>query len=80
MLFRSSVTRCREGRTELFIRGEYRFRIVDTLLTNFHLPRSSLLLLLDAFCGNRWRELYRCALDTGYRFLSLGDAMLVSRR
>ena len=75
-----SVTRCREGRTELFIRGEYRFRIVDTLLTNFHLPRSSLLLLLDAFCGNRWRELYRCALDTGYRFLSLGDAMLVSRR
>jgi S-adenosylmethionine:tRNA ribosyltransferase-isomerase len=68
-----------EGRTSLFIRGEYPFAVVDVLLTNFHLPRSSLLLLVDAFCGPRWRELYATALEEGYRFLSFGDAMLVGR-
>ncbi len=67
------------GRTSLFIRGDYPFRIIDLLLTNFHLPRSSLLVLLDAFCGSRWRSLYETALESGYRFLSFGDAMLVSR-
>ena len=67
------------GRTRLFIHGSYRFRIVDLLLTNFHLPRSSLLLLLDAFAGARWRELYELALNTNYRFLSFGDAMLIDR-
>ncbi len=69
-----------EGRTRLFIHGDYPFAVADALLTNFHLPRSSLLLLLDAFCGERWRKLYRLALEDGYRFLSFGDAMLVSRR
>jgi S-adenosylmethionine:tRNA ribosyltransferase-isomerase len=68
-----------EGRTSLFIHGDYRFRVVDVLLTNFHLPRSSLLLLLAAFMGERWRDLYAVALAEGYRFLSFGDAMLVSR-
>ncbi|MDA8379414.1 MAG: tRNA preQ1(34) S-adenosylmethionine ribosyltransferase-isomerase QueA [Actinomycetota bacterium] len=68
-----------EGRTSLYIRGDYPFRVVDVLMTNFHLPRSSLLLLLDAFAGPRWRELYRVALEAGYRFLSFGDAMLVAR-
>ncbi|MBV8159539.1 MAG: tRNA preQ1(34) S-adenosylmethionine ribosyltransferase-isomerase QueA [Acidimicrobiia bacterium] len=68
-----------EGRTSLFIRGDYRFRVVDVLLTNFHLPRSSLLLLLAAFAGDRWRDLYNLALAEGYRFLSFGDAMLVGR-
>lgn len=67
-----------EGRTQLFIHGDYRFKIVDVLLTNFHLPRSSLLLLLAAFVGERWRDLYACALAEGYRFLSFGDAMLLS--
>ena len=52
-------------------------RVVDVLLTNFHLPRSTLLLLLEAFCGPRWRALYEEALRQGYRFLSFGDAMLV---
>ena len=52
---------------------------VDALLTNFHLPRSSLLLLIDAFIGPRWRELYETALAEGYRFLSFGDAMLLRR-
>jgi S-adenosylmethionine:tRNA ribosyltransferase-isomerase len=65
------------GETELFIHGKYRFQVVDVLLTNFHQPRSSLLVLLEAFCGPRWRELYREALAEGYRFLSFGDCMLV---
>jgi S-adenosylmethionine:tRNA ribosyltransferase-isomerase len=69
-----------EGSTSLFIHGDYPFAVVDALLTNFHVPRSSLLLLLAAFCGDRWRGLYRLALEDGYRFLSFGDAMLVSRR
>jgi S-adenosylmethionine:tRNA ribosyltransferase-isomerase len=67
------------GRTDLFIHGDYPYKIVDVLLTNFHLPRSSLLLLLAAFCGDRWRALYEEALAEGYRFLSFGDAMLVAR-
>ncbi len=68
-----------EGRTDLFIHGAFDFRVVDVLLTNFHLPRSSLLLLLASFAGGRWRDLYASALAEGYRFLSFGDAMLVSR-
>ena len=67
------------GRTDLYIHGDFRFRVVDVLVTNFHLPRSSLLLLVEAFCGPAWRELYTTALDDGYRFLSFGDAMVVGR-
>ena len=76
----AATTGALEGRTALFIRDGYRFRVVDVLLTNFHMPRSSLLALLHAFCGDRWRALYDEALAAGYRFLSFGDAMLVSRR
>lgn len=68
-----------EGRTELFIHRPYDWQLVDVLLTNFHLPKSSLLVLVDAFVGPRWRELYALALDDGYRFLSFGDAMLLAR-
>jgi S-adenosylmethionine:tRNA ribosyltransferase-isomerase len=69
-----------EGRTDLFITPGYEFRAVDVLLTNFHQPRSSLLVLLAAFVGHdRWRRLYANALEHDYRFLSFGDAMLVSR-
>jgi S-adenosylmethionine:tRNA ribosyltransferase-isomerase len=68
-----------EGRTELFIRRPYEWQLVDVLLTNFHLPRSSLLVLVDAFVGGRWRDLYALARDDGYRFLSFGDAMLLTR-
>ena len=68
-----------EGRTDLFIRPPFDFRVVDVLLTNFHQPRSSLLVMLEAFAGHRWRELYGTALADGYRFLSFGDAMLVGR-
>jgi S-adenosylmethionine:tRNA ribosyltransferase-isomerase len=68
------------GETRLYIFGNYPFQVTDVLLTNFHQPRSSLLLLVEAFCGPRWRDLYAVALDRGYRFLSFGDAMLVGRR
>lgn len=68
------------GTSELFIRRGFRFQVVDRLLTNFHVPRSSLLVLLDAFVGPRWKDLYRVGLDEGYRFLSFGDAMLIERR
>jgi S-adenosylmethionine:tRNA ribosyltransferase-isomerase len=68
------------GRTDLFIRGEYPFRLVDVLITNFHMPRSSLLVLVEAFAGPVWRDLYATALAEGYRFLSFGDAMIVRRR
>jgi S-adenosylmethionine:tRNA ribosyltransferase-isomerase len=69
-----------DGRTELFIHDDYPFRVIDLLLTNFHQPRSSLLGLVEAFVGSRWRALYEVALAERYRFLSFGDAMLLSRR
>jgi S-adenosylmethionine:tRNA ribosyltransferase-isomerase len=72
--------RAGSGATSLFIHPGHRFRAVDGLLTNFHQPRSSLLVLLAAFIGDeRWREAYAHALDAGYRFLSLGDCMLCWR-
>ena len=67
-----------EGRSRIFIRRPYEWSVVDVLMTNFHLPRSTLLCLVDAFIGPRWRELYAAALTEDYRFLSFGDAMLLS--
>ncbi len=67
------------GRTDLFIAPGFDLAVVDVLLTNFHLPRSSLLVLIEAFAGPHWRQLYREALAAGYRFLSFGDAMLLGR-
>ena len=69
-----------EGRTDIFIKRPFEFKIVDLLLTNFHLPKSTLLIMLDAFLGERWQSLYKEALDENYRFLSFGDAMLVQRQ
>ena len=66
------------GRTELFITPGFEFRRVDALLTNFHLPRSTLLALVMAFAGiEETRRLYRLAIEEGYRFYSFGDAMLL---
>ncbi len=66
------------GRTDLFITPRFEFRRVDALLTNFHLPRSTLLALVMAFAGvEETRELYRTAIAERYRFYSFGDAMLV---
>ncbi len=67
------------GRTNLFIRRPYPWKYVDVLMTNFHLPRTTLLLMIDAFIGPRWRDLYETALANDYRFLSFGDAMLLER-
>ena len=67
-----------EGRTDLFITPGFEFCRVDALLTNFHLPRSTLLALVMAFAGvEQTRELYRIAVAERYRFYSFGDAMLV---
>lgn len=74
-----AVTGEAAGRSSLFIRRPFDWRVVDVLMTNFHLPRSTLLCLVDAFAGPRWRFLYETALAEGYRFLSFGDAMLLSR-
>jgi len=66
------------GRTELFVVPGFEFRRVDALLTNFHLPRSTLLALVMAFAGvEQTRRLYRLAIEERYRFYSFGDAMLV---
>jgi S-adenosylmethionine:tRNA ribosyltransferase-isomerase len=66
------------GRTDLFVTPGFAFRRVDALLTNFHLPRSTLLALVMAFAGiEETRELYRLAIADRYRFYSFGDAMLI---
>src|SRR6266436_2735614 len=66
------------GRTDLFVTPGFEFRRVDSLLTNFHLPRSTLLALVMAFCGvEETRRLYELAIDERYRFYSFGDAMLI---
>ncbi len=67
--------------TELFVTPGFRFQVVDALLTNFHLPRSTLLMLVSAFAGvEQIRAAYRHAVAAGYRFFSYGDAMLLQRR
>ena len=68
-----------EGRTDIFIHSGFAWRVVDVLMTNFHLPRTTLLMMIDAFVGPRWRTLYEIAVAEGYRFLSFGDAMLLDR-
>ena len=68
------------GYTKLFIYPGYKFKVVDRLITNFHLPRSSLLMLVSAFIGyDNMKQLYKIAIDEKYRFLSYGDAMLLKK-
>lgn len=74
-----AVTGGRSGRTNLFITPGFEFRYVDVMLTNFHMPRTTLLLMISAFVGERWRRLYEHAIRNEYRFLSFGDAMLLDR-
>ena len=69
--------RATSGESTLFIQPGYRPRVVDALITNFHAPRTTLIVLVAALLGDRWREVYRTALARGYRFLSFGDAMLI---
>ena len=66
------------GETSIFIRPPYRFRAIDHLITNFHLPRSTLMMLVAAFAGyDLTMHAYREAIARGYRFYSYGDAMVV---
>jgi S-adenosylmethionine:tRNA ribosyltransferase-isomerase len=67
------------GRTNLFIHRGFDWQCVDLMMTNFHLPKTTLLLMIDGFVGDRWRDIYASALENGYRFLSLGDTMLLNR-
>jgi S-adenosylmethionine:tRNA ribosyltransferase-isomerase len=67
-----------EGQTDLFIYPGFQFRVVDALITNFHLPRSTLLMLVSAFAGREFiLRAYQEAIREGYRFYSFGDAMLI---
>ncbi len=69
------------GESSLFIKPGFEFRVVDALLTNFHLPRSTLMVLVSAFAGTRLiRDAYRHAVEQEYRFFSYGDAMFIANR
>ncbi|MDH4093264.1 MAG: tRNA preQ1(34) S-adenosylmethionine ribosyltransferase-isomerase QueA [Betaproteobacteria bacterium] len=76
----AALSGARAGETDLFVTPGFRFRVVDRLLTNFHLPRSSLLMLVAAFAGlDNIRRAYAHAIERRYRFFSYGDAMLIER-
>jgi len=78
---RDGVLRAGEGETDLFITPGYRFNVVDRLVTNFHLPKSTLLMLVSAFGGTALlRQAYAHAVAQQYRFFSYGDAMLIERQ
>ena len=67
-----------EGETELFIKPGYPFRVIDVLVTNFHLPKSTLVVLVSAFAGREFvLRAYRTAVAQNYRFFSYGDCMLI---
>jgi len=69
-----------QGETSIFINPGYQFRFIDVLVTNFHLPKSTLLMLVSAFAGYpRMMDIYRHAVEQKYRFFSYGDAMLIER-
>lgn len=68
------------SRTGIIIVPGYKLRVCDYLVTNFHQPKSTLLLLISAFIGDKWRENYRFALQNGFRFLSYGDSSLLQAR
>jgi hypothetical protein len=68
-----------EGRSQLFIHRPYDWHVVDVLMTNFHMPHTTLLMMIDAFVGDRWKRLYETAVAERYRLFSFGDAMLLNR-
>lgn len=76
----SGKLQAHSGETGIFITPGYRFKVVDRLMTNFHLPKSTLFMLVSAFAGlERMQAAYRHAIDTGYRFYSYGDTSLLER-
>jgi S-adenosylmethionine:tRNA ribosyltransferase-isomerase len=77
---RSGTLQPMQGDTDIFITPGFGFRVVDALVTNFHLPKSTLMMLVSAFAGHAHvRALYRHAIEARYRFFSYGDAMLLAR-
>jgi S-adenosylmethionine:tRNA ribosyltransferase-isomerase len=67
-----------QGETDLFILPGFTFQVIDGLITNFHLPRSTLVMMVAAFAGREnLLRAYQAAMDAGYRFYSFGDAMLI---
>ena len=68
------------GQTEIFIYPGYDFQICDGLVTNYHLPGSTLILLVASFIGDDWKKVYQSALENNYRFLSYGDSSLLMRQ
>jgi hypothetical protein len=68
------------GRTQIFIVPGFNFSVCDGIITNFHQPKSTLLMLVGAMVGEHWKEIYSTALQENYRFLSFGDGSLLWRR
>ena len=81
-LYRQTVENLDEIKvgTRIIIVPGFKFRLVDVLVTNFHQPESTLILLISAFVGGDWRCIYDFALSNGFRFLSYGDSSLLFRR
>ena len=75
-----AATQRLSGRTDLFITPGFQWKAVDVMMTNFHMPRTTLLLMISSFIGNGWRDIYAEAVRQRYRFLSFGDAMLLERQ
>ena len=76
----AATTGLLSGNTTLFITPGYQWKMVDVMMTNFHMPKTTLLLMIESFAGKRWRTLYQHAIDARYRMLSFGDAMLLQRQ
>jgi len=76
----AATTGLLSGNTTLFITPGYQWKMVDVMMTNFHMPKTTLLLMIESFVGKRWRILYQHAIDARYRMLSFGDAMLLQRQ
>ena len=77
-LEKNDLTELKVG-TRIIIVPGFKFRVVDMMVTNFHQPQSTLLLLVSAFLGGDWRRVYDYALENGFRFLSYGDSSLLFR-
>ncbi len=75
----AATTGVLEGRSRLFIHRPYEWQLVDLMMTNFHMPHTTLLMMIDAFVGDRWKRLYETAVAERYRLFSFGDAMLLNR-
>jgi len=74
----NGIIKASKGDTDIFIYPGYRYKMVDGLITNFHLPKSSLLMLVSAFCSmESMKNAYQVAIDNSFRFYSYGDAMLI---